>query len=77
MAVRINDGDILLTTYEAQIILKLADCNMSVSETARQMFMHRNTIVYHAEKIKRNTGKDPLNFYDLHELVQIARRTEK
>lgn len=61
---------------DREIILKLADCGMSISETARQLYMHRNTVVYHVEKIKRATGKDPRNFYDLWELTQLVRRGE-
>ena len=51
--------------------MKLADCGMSVSETARQLYMHRNTVIYHVEKIKRTTGKDPRSFYDLYDLIKI------
>ena len=61
---------------DREIILKLADCSMSVSEVARQLYMHRNTVVYHVEKIKRATGKDPRSFYDLWDLVQTIRRGE-
>lgn len=58
-----------LTKKHSAVILALAAKNMSISDTARQMFMHRNTIIYHIERIKKITGKDPLNFYDLVELV--------
>lgn len=66
----------VLDYRDREIILKLADCGMSISETARQLYMHRNTVVYHVEKIKRATGKDPRNFYDLWELTQLVRRGE-
>ena len=62
-----------LTEIDLQIILALADNNMNESETARALFMHRNNIVYHIGKVKKITGLDPTNFYDLGELVQMAK----
>lgn len=62
-----------LTDIDFQIILALADNNMNESETARSLFMHRNNIVYHIGKVKKLTGLDPTNFYDLGELVKMAR----
>ena len=62
-----------LTDIDAQIVLALAENNMNESETARSLFMHRNTVVYHIGKVKKLTGLDPTNFYDLVELVQMAR----
>lgn len=48
-------------------------CNsMNVGEVARQLFMHRNIVTYHLDKVKRQTGLDPRRFYDLVELVKIA-----
>lgn len=31
-----------------------------------------NTVTYHLDKVKRQTGLDPRRFYDLIELVKIA-----
>lgn len=56
-----------------KIIIALADNKMNVSEVSRQLYMHRNTVAYHIEKIKQITGKDPLNFYDLYCLVMLAK----
>ena len=33
--------------------------------------MHRNTVAYHIERIKKITGKNPLDFWDLCELTKI------
>lgn len=57
---------------DVEIILALAENNMNETKTARILFMHRNTVVYHIGKVKRTTGLDPMNFYDLHKLVQMA-----
>ncbi len=38
--------------------------NLNVSETSRQLYVHRNTLVYRIEKIARATGLDIRNFDD-------------
>jgi carbohydrate diacid regulator len=38
--------------------------NLNVSETARQLFVHRNTLVYRLEKLYRSTGLDIRVFDD-------------
>lgn len=62
-----------MNEIDAEIILALADNNMNESETARMLYMHRNTVVYHIGKVKKLTGLDPTNFYDLYKLAQMAR----
>ena len=62
-----------MTETQALIIIKLAENNINVAATARKMFMHRNNIDYHVRMIQRNTGKNPLNFYDLLGLLSLAR----
>ena len=52
-----------------QVILTLADADLNVNETARRLFLSRNTVVYHIEKIKRHTGLDPTKFHDLCKLL--------
>ncbi len=38
--------------------------NLNISETARQLFIHRNTLVYRLEKLKNATGLDVRAFED-------------
>lgn len=38
--------------------------NLNISETARQLYVHRNTLVYRLEKIQRMTGLDVRVFED-------------
>ena len=38
--------------------------NLNVSETARQLFVHRNTLVYRLDKLQKSTGLDIRNFED-------------
>lgn len=45
-------------------IQKFFENNLNVSETSRKLFLHRNTLVYRLEKIKRLTGLDLRRFDD-------------
>ena len=38
--------------------------NLNISETARQLYVHRNTLVYRLEKIQKLTGLDVRVFDD-------------
>jgi len=40
------------------------DNNFNVSETARQLYIHRNTLGYRIEKLKQSTGLDVREFND-------------
>ncbi len=50
------DQDTLFT------INKFFENNLNVSETSRKLFVHRNTLVYRLEKIKKLTGLDLRQF---------------
>ena len=43
-------------------IQKFFENNLNVSETSRKLFVHRNTLVYRLEKIKKLTGLDLRDF---------------
>ncbi len=43
-------------------IQRFFDNNLNVSETSRKLFVHRNTLVYRLEKIKKLTGLDLREF---------------
>ncbi len=38
--------------------------NCNVSETAKQLYIHRNTLIYRLDKVKQETGLDVRNFSD-------------
>lgn len=57
---------------DAHIVIAMANHNMKVTDVARAIFAHRNTVLYHLDKVKQQTGLDPRRFYDLVELVKIA-----
>lgn len=45
-------------------INKFFENNLNVSETARQLYIHRNTLVYRIEQIQKMTGLNLRNFDD-------------
>jgi len=44
------------------IIMKFFENNLNISETSRKLFVHRNTLVYRLDKIKKLTGLDLREF---------------
>lgn len=67
-----NDELALLEKWKRKLCLQEWRISMNIGEVSRQLFMHRNTVTYHLDKVKRQTGLDPRRFYDLVELVKIA-----
>ncbi len=45
--------------------------NLNISETSRNSFMHRNTLLYRLDKIHKNTGLNIRNFYDAVTLLML------
>lgn len=45
-------------------INKFFENNLNVSEASRQLYIHRNTLVYRIEKLMKSTGLDIRNFDD-------------
>lgn len=45
-------------------INKFFENNLNVSETSRQLFVHRNTLVYRIEKLEKSSGLDVRKFDD-------------
>ena len=61
-----------LNKDDFEVVVEFAKNNMNVSETSRYLFMHRNTVVYRLERIKNDTGLNPLNFFELVQLLQLS-----
>jgi len=59
-----------LTEREKEVVLSFAENNMNVSKTARVLYLHLNSVIYHIERIREKYNVDPKNFYDLCELLQ-------
>ena len=45
-------------------IQKFFDNNLNISETARQLYVHRNTLVYRLERLEKIIGLDIRKFED-------------
>jgi len=60
-----KDGVYELIDQETMVtIQKFFENNLNVSETSRQLFVHRNTLVYRLDKIQKITGMDLRIFED-------------
>ena len=57
-------------------IQKFFENNLNVSETSRKLFVHRNTLVYRLEKIKKITGLD-LREFDNDIVLKVALMVKK
>ena len=57
---------------DAHIVIAMANHNMNVTDVARAIFVHRNTVLYHLDKVKQQTRLNPRRFYDLVELVKMV-----
>lgn len=60
----------MMDELDRDILITLVESGMNQSEVARRLYVHRNTIVYRLNKIRKTTGLDPLNVYDLIELIK-------
>lgn len=70
-------GDIsLLDTETILTIKKFFENDLNVSETSRQLFVHRNTLVYRLEKIYKLTGLD-LRKFDQAIVFKVAMMVHK
>ncbi len=72
-----SDGSIDSLDQETLFtIQKFFENNLNVSETSRKLFVHRNTLVYRLEKIKKLTGLDLREFNDaiLFKIALMVRR---
>ena len=58
-----------VTDLDMEIVQAFADNDMNVATTASSLFLHRNTVTYHLQKVERLTGLSPFKFYDLVKLV--------
>lgn len=64
------DGEIIET------IKKFFENNLNVSETSRQLYVHRNTLVYRLDKIQKITGLD-LRIFDEAIIFKVAMMVNK
>lgn len=58
---------------EKLIIESMADFNLNTTDVANHLMYHRNSILYHLNKIKQFSGLDPRKFYDLVKLLELIK----
>ena len=56
--------DILEDEEAMNTINRFFENSLNISETARQLYLHRNTLVYRLERIEKAIGLDIRNFED-------------
>lgn len=61
-----------MTKQQAKIIIALANNRLTTREAARSLNYHHNTIYYHRVKIRKSTGLDPCDFFDMQKLLPMA-----
>lgn len=54
----------VLDTETEQLVEELFKQNLNISQTAKQLFMHRNTLIYRLDKLQKTTGLDVGKFED-------------
>ena len=59
-----EDGPVDFDEETLTTVNKFFENNLNVSETSRQLFVHRNTLVYRIEKLEKSTGLDVRTFDD-------------
>lgn len=62
-----------MNDIERKFILALAENDMKVCKARKSVFFSDTGFRYHLNKIKKETGLSPWNFYDLIRLVEMAK----
>lgn len=66
-----------LDELDVEVIRGLADNRMNVTDTARAIHLHRNTVLYRIGRVKKKTGIDPMDFYGLCKLLMLSGQMER
>lgn len=62
----------MIATTEEQRLLEKWQKNLNVTAVANTLPMQRNTVLYHLDKIERETKLNPRHIHDLIDLLEIA-----
>ena len=66
-----------LSALDKEIILAFAKYDMRPYRVAKNIYVCKATVLYHAKKIKDKTGLDIRNFYDLCKLIEMVNSLER
>ena len=62
-----------MTEDEKEVLLAYAEHNMDAVKAGKSIYYHPNTLGYRMTKIQKKYGLNPRRFYDLVELLKIAK----
>lgn len=65
-----------LTEREVEFLLAYADCDMRTTLTARALGCHKATVPRIINRIFRETGFNPAEFWDLFEIMKELEKEE-
>ena len=65
-----------MNDIERKFILALAESNMKIYRARKKVFLSDSGFRYHLNKIQKETGLSPWNFYDLIKLVEMAKEKD-
>ncbi len=57
--------EVIFDAFDSEMILTIdefVNCGLNTSDAARKLYVHRNTLIYRLDKIKKETGFDIRNF---------------
>lgn len=63
-----------MTDREWDTLLAFASNRLNVTQTARAMFLSPNAVCWRLNQIRKKTGLDPHDFYDLKKLLEMEAR---
>ena len=66
-----------MTEVQIEAIKAFADNNMNVKKTAASLGKSASTVYTILHTVRKSTGKDPVVFRDLNDLLAMAKRGEK
>lgn len=58
---------------QARIIVAMAENNLRPQRVAKALHYSRTNVDYHVQRVRELTGKDPRDFFDMCELLPVAR----
>lgn len=62
-----------LTAVHKAVILSMAKNDMNLSRVAEDLDYHRNTMLYHCDRLEALFGLNPKRFYDLCKLLEMVK----
>lgn len=67
----------MLDELDIEVIRGLADNRMNVTFTAEALHLHRNTVLFRINRVRKKTNIDPMDFYGLCKLLMLVGQMER